>query len=93
MYIDVSAKVLHGDEMKVILHYTLFHHHHHKNQGLDPLIHSVSRVTAARTNASSVFYLFSFLVVCSGMISKGHFFNVYIETGVIDYIIFSQNTL
>jgi hypothetical protein len=27
------------------------------------------------------------------MISKGHFFNVYIETGVIDYIIFSQNTL
>jgi len=22
------------------------HHHHHKHQGLDPLIHSVSRVTA-----------------------------------------------
>jgi len=24
-------------------------HHHHKHQGLDPLIRSVSRVTAART--------------------------------------------
>jgi len=46
-------------------------HHHHKHQGLDPLIHSVSRVTAARANASSVSQLFSFLVVCSGMISKG----------------------
>jgi len=47
------------------------HHHHYKHQGLDPLIRSVSRVTAARANASSVFQLFSFLVVCSGMISKG----------------------
>ena len=47
------------------------HHHHHKHQGLDPLIHSVSRVTAVRANASSVFQLFSFLVVCNGMISKG----------------------
>jgi len=46
-------------------------HHHHKHQGLDPLIRSVSRVTAARANASSAFQLFSFLVVCSGMISKG----------------------
>jgi hypothetical protein len=45
--------------------------HNHKHQGLDPLIHSVSRVTAARANASSVFQLFSFLAVCSGMISKG----------------------
>ena len=45
--------------------------HHHKHQGLDPLIRSVSRVTAVRANASSVFQLFSFLVVCSGMISKG----------------------
>ena len=48
-----------------------FLHHHHKRQGLDPLIRSVSRVTVARANASSVFQLFSFLVVCSGMISKG----------------------
>jgi len=47
------------------------HHHHHKHQGLDPLIPSVSRVTAARANVSSVFQLFSFLVVCSGMILKG----------------------
>jgi len=46
-------------------------YHHHKHQGLDPLIRSVSRVTAARANASSVFQLFSFLVVCSGMYSKG----------------------
>jgi len=45
--------------------------HHHKYQGLEPLIRFVSTVTAARANASSVFQLFSFLVVCSGMISKG----------------------
>ena len=45
--------------------------HHHKHQGLDSLIRSVSRVTAARANASSVFQLFSFPLVCSGMISKG----------------------
>ena len=44
--------------------------HHHKDQGSDPLIRSVSRVTAARANASSVFQLFSFLAICSGMISK-----------------------
>ena len=30
-----------------------FHHHHHKHQGLDHLIRSVSRVTAARANAIS----------------------------------------
>ena len=45
--------------------------HHHKHQGLDRVVRSVSRVTAARANASSVFQSFSFLVVCSGMISKG----------------------
>ena len=55
---------------KCLLNEVYHHHHHHKHQGLDPLIHSVSRVTAARTNASSVFQLFSFFVVCSGMISK-----------------------
>ena len=32
---------------------------------------SVSRVTAARAKTSSVFQLFPFLVVCSGMSSKG----------------------
>jgi hypothetical protein len=45
--------------------------HHHKHQGLDPLIRSVSRVTAALANVSSVFQLFSFPMVCSGIISKG----------------------
>jgi len=53
-----------------------YHHHYHKHQGLDPLIRSVSRVTAARANASSVFQLFSFLVICSVMISKGFGFVV-----------------
>jgi len=47
------------------------HHHHHKHQGLDPLIRSVSRVTAACAKATSIFQLFSFLVVSSGMISNG----------------------
>jgi len=47
------------------------HHHRHKYQLLIPLIRSVSRVTAARANASSVFQLFSFPLVCSGMNSKG----------------------
>jgi hypothetical protein len=45
-------------------------HHHHKHQGLDPFICSVCRVTTALANVSSVFQLFSFLVVCSNMISK-----------------------
>ena len=45
--------------------------HHQKHQRLDPLIRSVSRVTAACASASSVFQLFSFPLVCSGMISKG----------------------
>jgi len=47
------------------------YHHHHYHQGLDPLIRSVSRVTTALVNVSSVFQLFSFLVICSDMISKG----------------------
>ena len=46
-------------------------HHHHKHQGLDPLIRSVRRVTVALSNVSSVFLLSFFLVVCSGMISRG----------------------
>ena len=48
--------------------------HHHKHQGLDLLIRSVSKVTTALSNVSSVFQLFSFLVVCSSMISKGFSF-------------------
>ena len=47
------------------------HHQHYKHQGLDPLIRSVSRVTTALANVSSVFESFSFLVLCSDMISKG----------------------
>ena len=47
------------------------HHHHHKHQRLDPLIRSVSKVTTAISNVSSVCQLFSFLVVCSSTISKG----------------------
>jgi len=43
-------------------------HHRHKYLGLDPLIRSVSRVTTAHTNASSVFQLFSFLAVCNATI-------------------------
>jgi len=50
------------------------HRHFHKHQELDPLTRSVYGVTAARVNASSVFQLSSFLVVCSGMISKGFAF-------------------
>ena len=46
-------------------------YHQHKHQVFDPLIRSVSTVTAARANASSVFQLFFFFAVCSGMISKG----------------------
>ena len=59
-------------------------YHNHKHQGLDPLIRSISRVTAARANASSVFQLFSFLVVCSVIISKGFGFVAFFaseETG------------
>ena len=62
------------ESYKVIIflfNFLLHHHHHHKHQGFNPLILSVSRVTAARANASSVFQLFSFLVVYRGMISKG----------------------
>jgi hypothetical protein len=50
----------------------LFHHHlHHKHPGLGHLARSVSRVTVALFIVSSVSQLFSFLVVCSGMILKG----------------------
>jgi hypothetical protein len=51
--------------------YYAHYHHHHKHQGLDSLIPSVSRATVALSNVSSIFQLFSFLVVCSGMISRG----------------------
>jgi hypothetical protein len=44
---------------------------------MDPSIRFVSRFTAAFANVSSVFQLFSFPVVCSGMISKGFGFVVF----------------
>jgi hypothetical protein len=50
------------------------YHHHHKHQGLGHLARSVSTVTAALANVSSVSQLFSFLVGCSGMIYKGFCF-------------------
>jgi len=51
------------------IEYNIYHRHNH--QGLDPLIRSVSKVTTALPNVSLVFQLFSFIVVCSDMISKG----------------------
>jgi hypothetical protein len=59
--LDISIKV-------AVYHHR---HHHHKHQGSDHLIRSVSRVTTVLANVSSVFQLFSFLVVCNDMISKG----------------------
>ena len=44
------------------------------------MIRSVFTVTAAGANSSSVFQLFSFLVVCSGMISKGFGFVAFVDT-------------
>ena len=66
--LNASACYLPYDRYRTLHH----HHHYHQHQGLDPLIRSVSRVTctAALANVSSVFQLFSFLVVCSDMISK-----------------------
>jgi len=55
----------------VCIRHMLTNSHHHKHQGLDSLIRSVSRFITALANVSSVFQLFSFLVVCSDMISKG----------------------
>jgi hypothetical protein len=54
-------------------YYYYYHHHHHKHQRLDPLIRSVSRVTTALANVSSVFQLSSFLVVCSDTILNGFY--------------------
>ena len=65
-FVKLASRLHHEPHVR-----TLLNNHHHKHQGLGPLIRSVSRVTAARANASSVFQLFSFLVVCSGMIWKG----------------------
>jgi hypothetical protein len=53
--------------------------HHHKHQGLGHLARSVSGVTAALSNVSSVFQPFSFLVGCSGMILQGFCFVAFSE--------------
>ena len=49
-------------------------YHHHKHPGLGHLTSSVSRVTAALSIASSVSQLFSFLVGCRCVISRGFCF-------------------
>ena len=67
--------------------------HHHKYQGLDTLIRSVYKVTTALSNVSSVFQLFSFLVVCSSMILKGFGFVVFfarVETSSVYSFILSS---
>ena len=68
LYIIPIFKLCQGEKFYTPNHH---HRHHHKHQGLDPLIRSVSRVTTALANVSLIFQLFSFLVVCSDMISKG----------------------
>jgi hypothetical protein len=55
----------------IVYHKYIYHHHHHKHQGLGHLARSVSTVTAAVANVSSVSQPFSFPVDSSGMILKG----------------------
>jgi hypothetical protein len=53
---------------------------------MDPLIRSVSKVTTALTNVSSVLQLLFLLVVCSSKISKGFGFVAFfasVETGSV----------
>jgi hypothetical protein len=68
------------------------HHHYHMHQELDPLTRSVSRVTAARGNAYSVFQLFSFLVVCIGMISKGFGFVTFFASEEVSSVCIQSKT-
>jgi len=51
------------------------------------LIRSVSKVTTAISNVSSVFQLLSFLVVCSGMISKGFGFVAYFASVITSWLL------
>jgi len=74
--ISVPSATLYWNSVK-------FYHHHRKHQGLDHLIRSVSKVTAALSNVSSVFQLLSFLVVCSGMIWKGLGFVAYFASDIL----------
>jgi hypothetical protein len=66
------------------------HHHHHKHQGLDHLARSVSRVTAALANVSSVSQPFSFLVDCSGMILKGFGFVAFFAGVKLTFVSYNQ---
>jgi len=61
-------------------------HHHHKHQGLVP--RSVTRETAPRASAFSVVQLFSFLVVCSGMIPKGFGFVAFFASAEASSVVF-----
>ena len=81
---DLLAPCMYRESCRILLHlsnkctiYIYIYISHHKHQWLDPMIRSVSTVAAARANASTVFQLFSFLVVCSGMISRGFGFVVF----------------
>jgi len=60
---------------------------------LDPLIRSVSEVKTALSNISSVFQLFSFIVVCSGMISKGFGFVAFFASVESQFGLYSSNCL
>ena len=66
------------ENLSIIRNSSNLFHHHHKHQELDPLIRSVSRVTAALSNVSSVFLLSFFRVACSGMIASGFGFVAYL---------------
>ena len=70
--------------------YIYGNYHHHKHQGSDPLIRSVSRVRTALSNASLVFQLFSFLAVCSGMISKGFRFVAFFASAESQFRLYSS---
>ena len=68
-------------------------HHHHKHPGLGHLTRSVSRVTPALSIASLVSQLFSFLVGCRGMISRGFGFVAFfvcVRARILIYILKNQ---
>jgi hypothetical protein len=73
--------------------YTYNNHYHPKHQELDPLIRSVSRVTTALASVSSVFKFFSFLVVCSGVISRGFGFVAFFASVKTSCLVFTHNNV
>jgi hypothetical protein len=82
---DISTHFLRELTKKRLNYHHHHHHHHHKHQVLDPLIRSVSKFTTALSNVSSVFQLFSFLVVCSSMISNGFGFVAFFASVEANY--------